>query len=52
MYSHIYMQMYTYTQIKNYKVYIYTKKNVKELKNEVKRNLFGKNDLVTLRTDS
>ena len=42
MYSRIYMHIYTYTQIKK----------VIEMKNEVKRNFLGRNDGVTLRTDS
>ena len=38
-------------QIKNYKIHMYTKKKVTEVKNEVKRNFLGRNDGVTLRTD-
>ena len=46
------MYIYTYTQIQNYKVYIYIKKKLKRIKNEVKRNYLDRNDRVTLRTDS
>ena len=46
------MEIYTYTQIKNYKIYVFTKKKVKGVKNEDKRNYLDKNDRVTLKTDS